>query len=131
MSCEPIPGVANSLRAQSFKGKLVGNGQCVTFVHGAVNIQPASLWHQGVLVKGDPSLAIGTVIATFDADGRYGNHVNGTSHAAIYTGQNGMGIQVLDQWNGHRGSHPVGERAILFREYEDKADDGDASHVVD
>ena len=85
-----MPYIANSLKAQGFKGKLVGNGQCVTFVHGAVSIPPSSLWHQEVPVRGNVSLPIGTVIATFDTDGRYGNHTNGSSHAAIYLGQNGL-----------------------------------------
>ncbi len=124
--------IANSLRAQSFKGKSVGNGQCVAFVHGAVNIPPTVLWHRGLPVKGDLSLPIGTVIATFDSSGHYGNHTNGTSHTAIYMGQNGLGIQVLDQWD-HRGAiQPVHERTIGFHNgLRSKVDDGDQYYVVE
>lgn len=38
----------------------------------------------------------GTAIATFDPSGKYGNHTDGRSHAAIYLGQDATGIQVLD-----------------------------------
>ena len=39
-----MPCVANSLKAQSFKSKLVGNEQCGIFVHGAVTFDNASLF---------------------------------------------------------------------------------------
>jgi hypothetical protein len=45
----------------------------------------------------------GTAIAVFDADGHYGNHTDGTSHAAIYLGKSSVypgGIYVYDQWHG-------------------------------
>jgi hypothetical protein len=54
-----------------------------------------------------------TVIATFDSNARYGNHLDGRSHAAIYPGQDLTGIRVLDQWNGH-SQQPVHERIIRF-----------------
>ena len=44
------------------------------------------------------ALRPGTAIATFDPDGRYGNHTDGRSHAAIYLGQDATGIRVIDQW---------------------------------
>ncbi|WP_226991913.1 BPSL0067 family protein [Cronobacter condimenti] len=56
---------------------------------------------QRALVKGNKSLAPGTVIATFDESGRFGNHTDGRSQAAIYLGQNVHGMIVLDQWMGH------------------------------
>ncbi len=40
-----------------------------------------------------------TAIATFDANGRYGNHTNGTSDAAIYLSQDMRGVEIIDQWN--------------------------------
>ena len=123
--------IANSLKVRTYMGKSVGNGQCVALVHAVVNVPPSSLWHRGDVVKGNTSLPIGTIIATFDADGSYGNHTNGTSHAAIYLGQNGTGIQVLDQWHGHNGSKPVHERTIYFHAgYKAKVDDGDQFYVV-
>jgi hypothetical protein len=43
----------------------------------------------------------GTAIATFDADGRYGNRVDQSSHAAILLGQHeDNSITVYDQWLG-------------------------------
>jgi len=111
-------------------GKLIGDGQCVTFIHAVVAIPPASVWKKGQRVRGDLSLAAGTVIATFDPNGRYGNHLDGRSHAAIYAGQNSIGIQVLDQWKG-RTTQPVHVRTIRFKNgLGDKANDGDQFYVV-
>ncbi|MGF6838207.1 hypothetical protein QF001_002074 [Paraburkholderia youngii] len=88
------------------QGHLIGNGQCVTLVHAVVSIPPSSLWKRGDRVQGNFLIAKGTVIATFDSNGRYGNHTNGTSHAAIYLGQTLDGITVIDQWNGHTKQPP-------------------------
>lgn len=123
--------VANMAEANSLKGQLVGNGQCVTFVHAVVSIPPSSSWHQGEKVRTANLIRPGTVIATFDPNGRYGNHIDGRSHAAIYLGRNAAGIQVLDQWNGHT-VQPVHERTIRFGNgYGVKVNDGDQFHVVE
>ena len=123
--------VADMSKAVSLKGQLVGNGQCVTFVHAVVATPPASLWRQGTKVRGNTAIKPGTVIATFDQDGRYGNHVDGSSHAAIYLGQTAAGIQVLDQWNGHT-KQPVHQRLIRFKNgHGSKADDGDRFSVAE
>jgi hypothetical protein len=83
----------------------------------------------------DHSIQPGTVIATFDDDGSYGNHTNHTSHAAIYLYQTTDGIVVMDQWKGSRGNrdHPPQQRTIHFQEDHDgfKVDDGTQYHVVD
>jgi len=55
------------------RGKF-GDGQCVTFIHNVIVIPAASLWKQGERVRGNVSITPGTVIATFDPDGHYGNH---------------------------------------------------------
>ena len=126
-----MPYVANMGKAVSLKGQMVGNGQCVTFVHAVIATPPASLWHRGAKVKGNMALVPGTVIATFDQNGRYGNHMDGSSHAAIYLGQTAIGIQVLDQWNG-RTKQPVHERLIRFKNGHGKAvDDGDRFDVAE
>ena len=69
-------------------------------------------------------MAPGTIIATFDAKGRYGNHTDGTSHAAIYLGQNADGLQVIDQWvdvhNGKRRPHVAQPRTIRWKQFEGK-----------
>ena len=123
--------VADMKKAVSLKGQLVGNGQCVTFVHAVVPTPPASMWRSGARVKGNMMLKPGTVIATFDADGRYGNHLDGRSHAAIYLGQNSIGIQVLDQWKGHL-AQPVHERTIRFKAgHGNRVDDGDQFNVAE
>jgi hypothetical protein len=74
----------------------------VAYTQKAANMPRTVAWKRGELVKGNMTIAPGTAIATFDADGRYGNHTDGRSHAAIYLGQDASGIQVLDQWVGHR-----------------------------
>lgn len=125
-----MPHVANIQKAQSLIGQLVGNGQCVSFVHHVVQIVPASLWKEGAKVRGDRTIAPGTVIATFDPNLGYGNHTDGRSHAAIYLGQDALGIHVLDQWKGHR-PQPVHKRTIRFKAGHGlKCDDGDQFYVV-
>ena len=59
---------------RAYIGKSIGSGQCVAFTQKAANMPRTAAWRRGVLVKGNTSIAPGTVIATFDADGRYGNH---------------------------------------------------------
>lgn len=130
-----MPYVANMVKANALvkPNQLVGNGQCVTFVRAAATVPPASLWRQGSLVKGSTDIPRGTVIATFDENGRYGNHTNGTSHAAIYLYQTSNGIVVLDQWKGSTAlrDHPPQERTIRFRNgHGQKVDDGDQYYVV-
>jgi hypothetical protein len=61
-------------------------------------------WAQGAAVQGNTSLQPGTAIATFNANGQYANATNGSSHAAIYLGQNAQGIQVEDQWSNQPAS---------------------------
>jgi hypothetical protein len=110
---------------------MIGNGQCVTFVHAAVLTPPSSAWKVGAKVKGNMILRPGTVIAVFDPDGRYGNHLDCRSHAAIYLSQNATGLQVLDQWKGHT-TQPVHQRTIRFKNgHGSKVDDGDQFNVAE
>lgn len=110
--------------------QLVGNGQCVTFVHAVVTIPPASLWRQGDTVKDNKTMLPGTIIATFDNKGRYGDRTDGSSHAAIYLFQTSSGIVVLDQWSG-RTKQPPHQRLIHFRSGQGlSVDDGSQYHVV-
>jgi nitrous oxide reductase accessory protein NosL len=60
----------------------------------------------------------GTAIATF-VDGKYPQNAKG--HAAIYVGQNALGIQVLDQWDAKPS---VSHRTIFWTH-------GSASNLVD
>lgn len=73
----------------------------MSFIHKIIVIPASSLWKQGEKGRGNVAIIPGTVIATFDPGGHYGNHKDGRSHAAVYLGQNAIGIQVLDQWKGN------------------------------
>jgi hypothetical protein len=111
-----MPYVADMRKANAFvqAKKLVGNGQCVSLIHAVAIVPGASAWHEGALVKDNRNLVPGTIIATFDTNGRYGNHTDGTSHAAIFLYQTSSGIVVLDQWKGPIPAydHPLQQRTI-------------------
>lgn len=109
------------------KGTTVGNGHCVAYARHAAAMPHTAAWRKGDLVKGKLLIAIGTAIATFDKNDRYANHVDGTSHVAIYLGQTSVGIQVMDQWVGH----PVSERTIYFRSAPRAVNDGNNYYVVE
>lgn len=117
-----------------FLGKIVGTGQCVAFVQAACEAPQTVLWKRGAHVKGI-ALLPGTAIATFDPpsaehpNGKYGNYVDGRSHAALYLSQDATGIRVLDQWGGQ----PVHERVIRFKAGTEgtPANDGNAFYVID
>jgi hypothetical protein len=110
-----------------YAGQVVGDGQCVAFVRTASGAPATASWSQGAQAKGS-AIAAGTAIATFDPNGTYGNHTDGTSHAAIYIGQDAGGLQVWDQWVGQ----PVHQRTIAFRGGAGKpVNDGDAFYVIE
>ena len=69
-------------------------GQCVSYVTRVCPTIPVNTgkWKKGTPVKGDTTIAEGTAIATFDAQGHY------KGHAAIYKKQDDDGIHVYDQW---------------------------------
>ena len=102
-----MPSIATAPAASI--GQIIGNGHCVAYVRHAAGLGHTSSWRRGqhVLALGD-DCALGTAIATFDANGRYGNHTDGRSHAAVYMGPAPGGIRVIDQWQGH----PCAERVI-------------------
>ena len=98
------PGAEGAFVASGYEryvGRSAGSGQCVALVQAAhPDVGLTRTWAPGAPVRGDTGLTPGTVIATFDGSGRYANATDGTSHAAIYLGQDERGIQVLDQWAG-------------------------------
>lgn len=120
-----MPYVAAAPR--EFEQQSVGNGHCVAYARSAASMPPSLGWKQGAAVHGAADLPAGTAIATFDKNGKYGNHEDGSSHVAIYLGQNERGIQVLDQWF----DHPVHERTIFFKRAARKMDDGRNYFVVE
>jgi hypothetical protein len=94
--------------AQTFIGRVVGNGSCVKFVQAAAAAPRTTEWRPGAWVRGNKTILPGTVIATFEDDGTYTPETG--NHAAIYVSQDGTGIRVYDQWTGQ----PVHQRVIRF-----------------
>lgn len=100
-----VPSTASSAASTAQLGKFVGrstgSGQCVALARAVQpNLGPTSSWRAGEKVEGNTTLQPGTVIATFNGANRYANATDGSSHAAVYLGQNAKGVQVLDQWVG-------------------------------
>jgi len=80
----------------------VGTGQCVALVQNVCDVGLTVNWLAGPFVQTVDDVPPGTIIATFDQNGRYGNHTDGSSHAAIYICKTSeQGITVYDQWIGH------------------------------
>ena len=91
---------------------VVGTGQCVDLVKKSTGLGQTATWQSGGSIVGNPNLKPGMAIATMDPNGNYGNHTDGSSHAAIYLGPSTKypgGIRVYDQWAGH----PASEREIM------------------
>jgi hypothetical protein len=100
-------------------------------VQTASGAPPTRAWKRGLKVKGNSTIQPGTAIATFDANGKYTNSKDLTSHAAIYTGQNEKGLQVWDQWLNGEGKppQPVHQRTIRFAGL-NPVNDGDAFYII-
>ena len=109
-------------------GRSAGSGQCVALVQATnPSIGLTRTWKCGAAVRGNTGLVPGTAIATFDGSARYANALDGSSHAAIYLGQNERGIQVMDQWAGSTAA----VRTIPWTNPSGKAaNTGSAFHVV-
>lgn len=104
---DPDPGTGGSGNGfvvtgyGQYLGQAVGSGHCVALVQtNDSRVGLTATWRSGDAVQGNTSLRPGTVIATFGPNGNYTNSLDGSSHAAIYLGQNAQGIQVEDQWSG-------------------------------
>jgi hypothetical protein len=95
-------------RPEAFEGRVIGAGHCVEFVKAAAGAPPTVAWQGGPAVRGNPHIARGTAIATFEPDGSYTSETG--NHAAIYLYQDERGIWVYDQWQGQ----PVHRRLIRF-----------------
>lgn len=93
---------------EAFLGTVVDNGHCVKFVQAAADAPRTAAWRPGARVRGNPDVAPGTAIATFELDGTYTPETG--NHAAIYIGQDATGLWVYDQWRGQ----PVHKRLIRF-----------------
>jgi hypothetical protein len=114
---------------KAFAGRRVGNGHCVALVREAAGAPHTAQWRRGVQVRGN-DVAPGAAIATFEPDGRYGNHTDGRSHAAILIAVVPEGLRVWDQWVGH----PVAQRTIRWHGGNGNGrpvNDGDQYHVIE
>jgi hypothetical protein len=120
-----VPFVA--AHPEHYLGRSVESGHCVPFVCAAANVPHTSLWRRGDPVA-TTDVPTHTAIATFDSDGRYGNHEDGRSHAAIFVQQHGHGIRVWDCWLGQL----VQQRLIRWKDGVGKAaDDASRYHVIE
>lgn len=107
----------------------VGTGDCVPLVQIKAGAPVTSKWREGVKVRGNLRISKGTAIATFE-NGRYANRSTG-NHAALYLGQNALGILVMDQW---KRKDKVRSRLIYFRGDKsgfDNSDNGDKFSVIE
>jgi len=87
-----------SFAGKSYISPMTQKTECVAFVQATNLAVPVSTaWTEGVrITKGVKAVAAGTAIATF-VGGKYPGPGK-DKHAAIYLGQDDLGIQVLDQW---------------------------------
>lgn len=110
----------------TYRGRVVGNGECVRFVQTCAGAPSAATWRPGRQIKGADHIATGTAIATF-IDGVYPNGRTG-NHAAIYVSHDDRGIVVWDQWRGQA----VHQRTIRYKEGDtDPSNDGDFFYVIE
>jgi hypothetical protein len=83
----------------------VGNGQCAVFVESVTTAPRVHYWKRGIKVLGNGgSIHAGTVIATFNSEGKYPNMPHG-NHTGLFLSENGHSITMIDQWHGKQHSH--------------------------
>ena len=105
-------------------GKVPYHGECVSYVKFVTpGLPQTSAWKKGMQVKGKLNILRGTVIATFDANGRY------SGHAAIYESQTGAGVNVVDQWK-IPPAQPIHRRMLRFGAH-GNSNNGDKFFVVE
>ena len=82
------------------------------------------MWKKGVPVKDSKNIKSGTVIATFNAHGKY------EGHAAIYVNQSAIGINVYDQYVTPPSPKGVGPRTLRWGA-NGTSNNGDEFYVVE
>lgn len=109
--------------AHQWRGQIVGDGHCVSFIKRCTKAPRTANWRPGEIVQGR-ELVPGTIIATFDGQ----NYPSRTGyHAAIYISQDKSGIWVWDQWQGK----PVHQRLIRWHNrFASNANKGSSYRVV-
>jgi hypothetical protein len=99
----------------------VGDGNCVALVQQFTKVGHTSSWRPAENVMEATHIPLGTVIATFDGQGKYPNNKKG-NHAALFLGFGPTSqktgkptfIRVMDQWKTKkeirsRGIYPRGK----------------------
>jgi RHS repeat-associated protein len=87
------------------------SSQCVSLTKYFSGAPCTDCWRKGAPVLGNSNLAPGTAIATFDDTGRYPKddpqhpERHTPRNSAIYVGQSGTDIWVIDQWPGHTAQY--------------------------
>ena len=84
--------------AGTYRGKSIGNGECVDLIKRCTGAPLTRFWKPGDYVFGK-NIPSGTAIATF-RKGKYPNKHG--YHAAIYSHQDENGIYAWDQWRGKK-----------------------------
>lgn len=111
-------------------GTIIDNGHCMRHVQIVAGVPHSSRLRRGLRVIDVEDVPRGTVIATFDAAGRYTNATDGSSHIAIFLERRRDGLRVIDQWRGRHGG--VGERTIHFNAGTGSAaNDADAYYIAE
>jgi len=111
-----------------------GNHECVTFVRSVVSMPETTLWRKSdvqVKTAKPGEIRKGTVIATFNDEGRYPDDTDTLGkHAAIYLSHNSEYIEVYDQY---KSQGKVLKRKIRFNQSPTKrrSNNGDTFWVVD
>lgn len=131
----PVSGPFIYKNAEKLEGnQKVSTKSCATLVQYYSKVGPAWTWRQGMRVRGNQNIKIGTAVATFE-DGFYPNKNYG-NHAAYYLKQNDNGIVVMDQWADDSSKPTISSRTMRFKgrssdgTYLDPSNNGDALFVI-
>lgn len=100
-------------------------GQCVSYVKKVCPTLPATgSWKKGASVRNNAKISSGTVIATFNAAGKY------EGHAAIYVSQSAAGISIYDQYVTPSSPKAIGPRMLRWGAH-GNSNNGDHFYVVE
>ena len=99
------PGNPLQLIGQPVVGDGQYKGECAAiaqFLVPGLGNRHVFSWRRGAQVKGNLTLAPGTVIAIFDSNGRYigtskHSHSHGVAHTGLYVRQSAIGIEIIHQ----------------------------------
>jgi hypothetical protein len=116
----------------------VGTGECAVMPQWYAKApgDAKETWRAGIRVKGNGLLiAKGTAVGTFVNDRwpRTKHH----KHAALYVGQDSLGVWVMDQWGDNDVKPTISKRQMRFlgmtadgKAFKDPSNNGDALYVI-